>query len=270
MSLFAHADSRLPGSRFGKLTIIADSGRSPRGRLLLKCICDCGEEKIADWGSLQQGRTQSCGCLRGRPDMSTLPNFIGRRFGRLIILRKSGTRDGKLMVECQCDCGVVKAIRWAQLHKGATRSCGCFQKEQALIGCAAGLLKWKKPIGQAARNIAIRNYTLGASRRGIEWALTEAEVVKLFGSNCHYCGAAPENVAGCLRSNGKFTYSGIDRLDSSRGYLPDNVVPCCSKCNRMKMEMPVEEFFARVARIVENHPELLTRVFTQTKLKLCS
>ena len=40
---------------------------------------------------------------------------------------------------------------------------------------------------------------------------------------------------------------GLDRLDNSKGYVLDNVVPCCDKCNRLKhMNISKDEMLAIV------------------------
>lgn len=46
-----------------------------------------------------------------------------------------------------------------------------------------------------------------------------------------------------------FTYNGLDRVDPSRGYATDNVVPACIVCNRAKADMSREEFHAWVGRV---------------------
>lgn len=63
-----------------------------------------------------------------------------------------------------------------------------------------------------------------AAKRGITWGLTEAEFIAARGNGlCVYCnGSLPE------------TSAGLDRKDNSVGYLPENVVPCCYRCNTMK------------------------------------
>jgi hypothetical protein len=43
--------------------------------------------------------------------------------------------------------------------------------------------------------------------------------------------------------------SGIDRLDSTKGYLFGNVVPCCYSCNIMKSILSVEDFFNQLKKI---------------------
>lgn len=38
---------------------------------------------------------------------------------------------------------------------------------------------------------------------------------------------------------------GIDRLDNSKPHTIDNVVPCCTKCNRERGTIPFEEFCSK-------------------------
>lgn len=58
---------------------------------------------------------------------------------------------------------------------------------------------------------------------------------------CFYCGIQPNPV------------NGIDRVDSSIGYVEDNVVTACRYCNRAKSDQSMEEFISRCKRIVERN-----------------
>jgi hypothetical protein len=52
------------GTRFGRL--IAKErrpGKGNGGRVAYLCQCDCGNEKLVDYGNLQTGNTTSCGCF---------------------------------------------------------------------------------------------------------------------------------------------------------------------------------------------------------------
>lgn len=51
---------------------------------------------------------------------------------------------------------------------------------------------------------------------------------------------------------------GIDRWDNSRGYLADNVVPCCKDCNRAKMTRPPREFVEGCRAIAAQHGAILS------------
>jgi hypothetical protein len=53
----------LVGMVFGRLTVLADSGRSPQGAILYKCLCICGKYSTVRAGHLRSGATKSCGCL---------------------------------------------------------------------------------------------------------------------------------------------------------------------------------------------------------------
>src|SRR5262245_5414316 len=51
------------GQRFGRLVVVSFAGVR-NGQALWKCRCDCGQTAIAPGGSLRNGSTSSCGCLR--------------------------------------------------------------------------------------------------------------------------------------------------------------------------------------------------------------
>jgi hypothetical protein len=58
----------------------------------------------------------------------------------------------------------------------------------------------------------------------VELTLSYDEYVKIIApDSCHYCGAT-------LPKRGY----GLDRIDNSRGYSIDNVVPCCFACNSIR------------------------------------
>lgn len=52
----------LSGMRFGRLTVVRESGRI-NGKVAWLCKCDCGNEKVVTGNALRCGDTRSCGCL---------------------------------------------------------------------------------------------------------------------------------------------------------------------------------------------------------------
>ena len=75
--------------------------------------------------------------------------------------------------------------------------------------------------------------------RKLQFVLTPEEYRDIFfGKDCHYCGDSD-----C---------DGIDRLNSSHGYIPDNMVSCCYYCNVMKMDMGYNEFLAKIEKISDH------------------
>lgn len=56
--------------------------------------------------------------------------IIGKRFNRLKVIGSTERGKGtKVYWKCQCDCGEVIELRQDRLLSGATKSCGCLQKE---------------------------------------------------------------------------------------------------------------------------------------------
>lgn len=81
-------------------------------------------------------------------------------------------------------------------------------------------------------------YNASAKRMNSLFELDRGDFKNILLSNCNYCGS---DIA-----------LGIDRLDSSKGYIKSNSVPCCTKCNFAKHTMSVEEFKEHILLIYYN------------------
>lgn len=108
---------------------------------------------------------------------------------------------------------------------------------------------------------AYRKYVLGAKRRNIPFNLSEEQTLELFKSPCHYCGGAPgSKVPRAKGPDKKYLYhQGIDRIDSSLGYTPSNVVPCCKVCNTAKLDLAYDEFLQHIEKIYLRNVQRLDR-----------
>jgi hypothetical protein len=92
--------------------------------------------------------------------------------------------------------------------------------------------------GWRAKNwlsVSWTRYKSNCKRTGVVLGISREEHDAIVQSPCHYCGAGAPN--------------GIDRIRPDCGYLPDNVVPCCWICNRMKHLFGLELFLDHVAKI---------------------
>lgn len=85
-----------------------------------------------------------------------------------------------------------------------------------------------------------------AAKRGLEFKLSQSEFQDLIESDCFYCGSPPNQVSKGV------VYQGIDRVDSTKGYVPGNVVPCCKFCNWGKNTLSQKEFFDHVLKIAKH------------------
>jgi len=79
-----------------------------------------------------------------------------------------------------------------------------------------------------------------AKKYGREFSLTNEQLRKLYKSPCHYCGIEPKQIFQSQSGGESFIYNGLDRLENSKGYTLENVVPCCKPCNLVKYTNPVD------------------------------
>jgi hypothetical protein len=47
-------------------------------------------------------------------------------------------------------------------------------------------------------------------------------------------------------------FNGLDRIDNRKGYVSDNIVPCCSDCNLAKRDLSIKAFLELVTLIYNN------------------
>lgn len=110
----------LIGKRFGRLIILEQFTKNGKG--YSKCLCDCGNIKEVRNDNLKNNSTISCGCYHKEIISSDL---IGKRFGKLVVIKQEPSKDGRTQWLCDCDCGKQKVVSSNNLLTGDTKSCGC-------------------------------------------------------------------------------------------------------------------------------------------------
>jgi hypothetical protein len=179
-------------------------------------------------------------------------NLEGMRFGRLVVVEYSGKRHALNYWICKCDCGKLTKAGSGQLVAGRKKSCGCLRNEfsRESIKKIAG---WsKKPYGEANKKNAYKNYKYAAQRKSLDFSVSLEEFSKISKDHCFYCGKPPSDEYGTNRCNGKYVGNGMDRIDSSKGYVLSNVVPCCRICNFMKNVSSVKDFYDHISKLFNN------------------
>jgi len=247
----------LTEKKFNKLTVIKRTGSTKQGFPTWLCKCECGKKKIIRGDALRSGNAKSCGCLN-------LINLIGKRFGRLIVIKRSypNGNAGEPRWLCKCECGKETIVRGVCLRKGEIRSCGCLRKE---LSRNRRIL----PLGLASMRLAMDGYKRNAKMRRIKWNLTEEQFAEITQKDCYYCGAKPNNKRYQPRNNGEYIYNGIDRIDNTKGYTIDNIVPCCKICNIAKSNLTEQEFKDWIKRLITKNIKILGREFFQKKEFVC-
>ena len=196
--------------------------------------------------------------------VSTKPrvDISGKTFGRWRVIRYLGNR--KWLCECTCGTHAQKSLDGRVLRRGLSKSCGCLKKESDVeVGRKSGRVNVWRMIAsnvryskdEYGRRVIFKYYRNNSRSRGTEFALTFEVFSDLIQSECHYCGDAPNTRYVLVRkrktrtTTTDITYNGLDRIDPSRGYINDNVVPCCQRCNYLKRNLTVDSFMQWVNRI---------------------
>ena len=188
----------------------------------------------------------------------------GQKYHHLTLLypTRSGGAGKGIYWMAKCDCGKVKEVRGSEAALGKIKSCGQCQYHTEMLEEAAHkgvqLRGWTKAV-----KLQHLRYIKSAVKRGIEWRLSPEEFLKIIKQNCTYCRAEPRIYEGKFSKKGKTlktSMNGIDRTNSSLGYVDGNVVPCCGTCNKMKMAMDESAFKIQVLKIakvyIEKHGEV--------------
>lgn len=180
----------------------------------------------------------------------------GDRFGRLTIIKYDGvhkkpcgTTQSKYL--CQCDCGNIVSVLAQNLKNGSTKSCGCLSKE---------IKDGKRlPNNAGVINQIILGYKRHARDRGLNWDLTHDEVSNIICQPCYYCGVINSNKRYTKNCKEGFEYNGIDRVDNTKGYNINNVVPCCKICNYAKNDMTQKEFVLWIQKAAKHTEAMSTQ-----------
>ncbi len=102
-----------------------------------------------------------------------------------------------------------------------------------------------------AYNHLLTEYKSSAKDRSLCFELSDEEFHSIVTQPCSYCGALPEERIFRKGRTGECSafVNGIDRINSSEGYTLANVVPCCIKCNRMKLDYSTKDFIDHISKI---------------------
>lgn len=139
-------------------------------------------------------------------------NEIGNRYGKLVVIERAANDSaGRAHWVCKCDCGNITTVRGTTLRSGATKSCGCLQREKAsqngnnLVGQKFGRLT------------VIKQSTNNNTHRGKYWIckcdcgnISSVRGDQLTSGSTQSCGCLQREKAGANK---------INEIGNTYGYL---------------------------------------------------
>lgn len=186
---------------------------------------------------------------------------IGDVFGKLTIIndiprRKvwispKGNRTVRAEWMCQCECGNIlfktnsnlkdsKKVKMCTscAYKNRPQSTRRYSPEERLYRLMI--------VDRCAKSDRIDNF------------ITIDEFLIVAKQNCHYCDAEPrlrKYTKNKIVEDTQILLNGIDRIDSSKHYSVDNIVPCCTICNRIKNDLELNKFKEHIIKIYNKFKE---------------
>lgn len=176
------------------------------------CQCACGNLKWINFYNVQKKTTKSCGCLKKEKmkqeaslrfkgvTPSNKKNYVGKTIGVITVQETIGTIKNETYYNVICSCGNQFKTRFSSLRRSKYQKCRCNKQNKALKNLLRHIIercenknsKSYKYYGE--RGIGVyeewKNYPI----KFIEWAI----------------------------ENGWKKGLSIDRIDSKKGYYPEN------------------------------------------------
>ncbi len=283
------------GKKFNRLLVMEEA--SHHKFIHYRCLCDCGKETIVKGSRLRNGSTSSCGCRSLEVALSKIPKMITKstkyqplKSIQIKVWKKHYDDDGlsfedflKLSQKnCHyCNSPPYNHLKWKDAifsYNGLDRlDCSLGHTLDNCVPCCIicnrgksnqsyqQAIEWMRNLARSFKKDREKKWTkvnldneelshartIFRQKRRARTDLSFEEFYQLSKQNCHYC------LMGFSNQYGNFVYNGLDRQDSSIGYLKGNVVPCCKWCNSAKKNLTLNQFEEWVTRL---------RIFTPTLL----
>lgn len=187
------------------------------------CKCKCGKEFPVLNYHLTSGSSTKCReCSHNAP----LQIPVGTKNNKLTII-KIYWKNKVQYCKCKCECGAICNMNISTFHIGSIKSCAKCANFKGYEEISRGYF------GRVRR---------GAFERGLEFNITLKDVWDVFikqNKKCIFTGLDLNFVPNsdkCRQQN-----ASIDRIDSNKGYLIDNIQIVHKHVNFMKYTLSSEE-----------------------------
>lgn len=216
-----------------------------------RCVSPCSCKKIIEIGCSYIKKQKYCNrqCpefLQKHSDIKTI-DLSGKKFEKLTVIGLSDKEDPfkNKYWNCICQCGNKVVVSTTNLNTKHTTSCGC------------AILKFSSDKERILSHTFTQIKT-SAKRRNILFEITKEDFESIAFLPCYLCGEF--DTKGCQNIKIKTLYfdnlikiqmNGIDRIINEKGYIKNNIKPCCSTCNLMKLDHSKTKFLEQIKKILK-------------------
>jgi hypothetical protein len=184
-------------------------------------------------------------------EMPKIVDPIGKKYGLLTVESFAGlTPCGHKTYNCICDCGNHAVRTGTSIRRSENSSCGCFSKKGVAhhqwtgVGEISGDF-WYTHIVRSANGSKNGNQV----RKPKELTLTIQQAWNLFIKQDKKCALSGKELTFPKVSKDKSWTASLDRIDSSKGYVPGNVQWVHKDINIMKNKFD-NDYFIHICKSV--------------------
>lgn len=249
------------GEKFNKLTIVDYVAGQPNSENY-KCLCDCGKIKWTNGWNLSSGNVTSCGCIN--KNKSNIKKFVGKKIGHLTILGFDTTRVGRHKWKFECDCGKICYSNLSLVRLGLKKTCS--NKDCRFAQAASFRNRFSQEIIDSFRESIVNklnginspfennevekfeipakkwsNMVRSASSRDIELAISKEYAQQIYFKQNGLCSLTKIPIS--------IKTSSLDRIDSNKGYVENNVQWIHALVNPMKLDFD-QNYFINLCKMV--------------------
>lgn len=188
-------------------------------RIKIKCL-NCGKEfEVMSCDSrLKKNGIKFCSVKCRGEYKRIYDKLIGKKYGRLTILKYIYKGRHKAYFLCQCECGNKKVIEATSVKNGYVKSCGCLHQEQ---------LKIQKPRTTHGK-CRTRIYRIWSGMKDRCYNQNYFQYYLYGGKGIKVCNEWLDKKTGFVNfyewaiNNGYKDNLSIDRIDGNKNYEPSN------------------------------------------------
>ena len=180
-----------------------------------------------------------------------MKNDIGQKFGKLTPIELEKDKKGYYSrYLCKCDCGNIHSVSKSHLRSGRITHCGCIPRAGSKhhqwtgVGEISGEFWWSH-IVRSANGSKNGNQV----RKTKELTITIEEAWELFLKQYRKCALSGLELKFPSKWKDKSWTASLDRIDSSKGYILENVQWVHKDINIMKNKFE-QSYFTEICRLI--------------------
>jgi hypothetical protein len=209
----------LTGLVFGELTVIGATNQYSGKKVLWRCRCSCGNERLISGPYLKARKAPTCGVQSNHLLSGKAKDLTGVVFGELTVTKPIGKNNSKQLIwHCLCSCGNETQVAAGNLGR-SIKTCGHTQKTD-LTNQRFGRLK---VLGPAPRKRKLKTWRCRCNCS----AVIDVVQQNLTDGKSRSCGCYKnEAVASRMRTHGMSGTAAYIRLHDAKRRARLNAFDC--------------------------------------------